>query len=138
MDRIILSEPLYQQIIRHVTQYVPMEAVGIIGGSSDGRARLVIEMPNLAGSQAFFADPFAQFQAERRLAVEGLSVIAIYHSHPGGGTTLSDADLAGAARWNCAHLVIVPERSPDDADYLRAWRILGNKPIEIPVLRECQ
>jgi len=138
MDRIVLSELLYQQIIRHVTQAIPMEAVGIIGGSVDGQARLVIEMPNLAGPHAFLADPFAQFQAERRLAGEGLGVIAIYHSHPGGGTTLSDADRAGAARWNCAHIVIVPERSPDDADYLRAWRILGNESIEIPVLRERQ
>jgi proteasome lid subunit RPN8/RPN11 len=105
---------------------------------SNGQARLVIEMPNLAGPHAFFADPFAQFQAERRLAGEGLRVIAIYHSHPGGGPTLSDADLAGAARWNCAHIVIVPERSPDDADYLRGWRTSGNEPIEIPVIRERQ
>jgi hypothetical protein len=61
-------------------------------------------------------------------------MIAIYHSHPDGVTTLSDADLAGAARWNCAHIVIVPELSSDDADYLRAWRLSGNEPTETPVL----
>lgn len=138
MDRILLSEPLYRQIVRHVTQAVPMEAVGIIGGLADGRARLVIEMPNLAGPHEFFADPFAQYQAERRLSREGLGVIAIYHSHPGGGTELSDADWQAAARWNCAHIVIVPERHPDDADYLRAWRISGNKVVKIPIRRETQ
>jgi len=136
MDRILFPEPLYQQIVRHVTRAAPMEAVGIIGKSADGRARLVIEMPNLAGSHEFFADPFAQYQAERRFAREGLSVVAIYHSHPGGGTDLSDADRIAAARWNCAHIVIVPERSPDDANYLRAWRISGNRAAVIPVIRE--
>ena len=45
--------------------------------------------------------------------------------------------MAGA-RWNCAHIVIVPERSPDDSDYLRAWRVLEGEPLEIPVLRESQ
>lgn len=68
-------------------------------------------MPNLAGPHEFFADPFAQYLAERRLSREGLSVIAIYHSHPGGGTELSDADRMAASRWNWAHIVIVPERS---------------------------
>ena len=63
-------------------------------------------------------------------------MIAIYHSHPGGGTTLSEADRVGGARWNCAHIVIVPERSPDDADYLRAWRITESGTVEIPVVRE--
>jgi proteasome lid subunit RPN8/RPN11 len=107
MDRILLSRPIYLQIVRHVTQAAPMEAVGIIGGLANGRAHSVIELPNLAGPHEFFADPFAQYQAERRFSREGLSVIAIYHSHPGGGTTLSDADRMGGARWNCSHIVIV-------------------------------
>ena len=136
MDRILLSRPIYLQIVRHVTQAAPMEAVGIIGGLANGRAHSVIEMPNLAGPHEFFADPFAQYQAERRFSREGLSVIAIYHSHPGGGTTLSDADRMGGARWNCSHIVIVPERSPDSPDYLRAWRISEDRTIEVPVVRE--
>lgn len=134
MERILLSELLYRQIVRHVTQAVPMEAVGIIGGLADGCARVVIELPNLAGPHEFFADPFAQYQAERQLLRDGLSVIAIYHSHPGGGMGLSDADRVAAERWNCAHIVIVPERSPEHANYLRAWRVSGDKVSEIPVI----
>lgn len=136
MDRIILSDQLYQQIHLHLIHALPMEAVGIVGGLPDGLARLVIEMPNLAGPHEFFADPFAQYQAERRISSEGLKVIAIYQSHPEGGTDLSDADLTAAARWDCAHIVIVPERSPNDADYLPAWRIVEGKSISIPVHRE--
>lgn len=134
MDRIIFSEPLYQQIVQHVTQAIPMEAVGIIGGLSDGEARLVIELPNLAGPHEFFADPFAQFQAERRLYSEGLIVIAIYHSHPEGGTTLSDADQAAARRWNCAHIVIVPKKSIEEVESLCAWLVIENEPEEIPII----
>jgi proteasome lid subunit RPN8/RPN11 len=136
MDRILLPEPLYLQIVRHVTRAAPMEAVGIIGERADGRAHVVIELPNLTGPYEFFADPFAQYQAERRLSREGLSIVAIYHSHPGGGTELSVADRSAGARWNCAHIVVVPERSPDDVNYMRAWRIAGNTTEAIPVIRE--
>jgi [CysO sulfur-carrier protein]-S-L-cysteine hydrolase len=136
MDRIVISEPLCQQIILHVSQAIPMEAVGMIGGSPDGCARMVIEIPNLAGTHEFFADPFAQFQAEKRIAGEGLEVIAIYHSHPDGGTGLSSADLAAAARWNCAHIVIVPERSRGDANFWQAWLISEGKPTTIPIHHE--
>lgn len=66
--------------------------------ASYGGAHVVNEMPNLAGPHEFFADPFALYKAERRLSPEGRSVIAIYHSHPGSRTSLSDADRMAAAR----------------------------------------
>jgi proteasome lid subunit RPN8/RPN11 len=138
MDRIVLPGPLYMQIVRHVTRVAPAEAVGIIGELADGRAHVVIELPNLTGPDEFFADPFAQYQAERRLSREGLRIIAIYHSHPGGGTELSDADRLAGAQWNCAHIVVVPERSPDDANYMRAWRVAGSTDEMIPIIREME
>lgn len=122
--------------MQHTTSAIPMEAVGIIGGEANGLARLLIELPNLAEKDEFFADPFAQFQAEKRISEAGLRIIAIYHSHPGGGCELSESDLRAAINWDCAHIVIVPERESDDYEPICAYRILEeNKVIEIPLLQ---
>lgn len=134
MNQIVIPTETYLQIIRHVMQATPREAVGLIGGTTDGYAREVIALPNLAGPHEFFADPFAQFQAERRFSQEGLSILAIYHSHPDGGTNLSEADKLLGADWNCTHIVIVPERLPAAAA-MRAWNIAGDTVSEVSIVR---
>lgn len=112
-----------------------MEAVGMIGGDREGVARLIIELPNLAGNDEFFADPFSQFQAEKRFSNEGLQVIAIYHSHPGGGLELSEADLVAAARWHCLQIVIVPELNPVENENMRCYRVMDqNKFVEVKIM----
>jgi proteasome lid subunit RPN8/RPN11 len=124
-------------MLRHAKSAVPMEAVGIIGGdSSDGLAHLIIELPNLADRNEFFADPFAQYQAEQQISEAGLNIIAIYHSHPGGGTALSESDRNAAINWDCAHIVIVPERDSEEDNHIRAYRVLEEgKAIEIVVVQ---
>jgi|GEM_PF-2189279 len=123
IDVILLPDLLYRQIVRHAQVAAPMEAVGMVGGHANGRAVVVIELPNLAGPFEFFADPFAQYRAERRLAEAGLTLLAIYHSHPGGGLQLSSADVHFARRWPCAHIVVVPDATGQGRDGLRAYRV---------------
>lgn len=129
MEYIVLPEQLRRQMLQHAEGAAPLEAVGLVGGDNENVAHLVIELPNLAGKDEFFADPFAQFQAERRISDSGLKILAIYHSHPGGCLQLSDADLVAAAQWNCAQIVIVPERYPKESEYLRCYRVLDKKEV---------
>jgi proteasome lid subunit RPN8/RPN11 len=136
MECIRLPEEAYLRIVRHAIGAAPMEAVGLVGKAANGRGVMVIELPNLGGPDEFLADPFAQYQAERRLAREGFDVLAIYHSHPGGGTGISETDRNFGKRWNCAHIVVVPDRFPDNPDHLRAWRISDDGVAEISVVRE--
>lgn len=135
MRTIILPEPLYSQIVRHARQEAPREAVGMIAGSSNGVAAVVQELPNLGNSREFFADPYAQYHAESCFERDGLRIIAIYHSHPGGGTDLSAEDRLCAARWLCAQLVIVPERASNDSEQVRAYRMVSGRPHEVPIRR---
>jgi len=113
-----------------------MEAVGFVGGASDGRAKLTIALPNLAGPRSFLADPYAQFQAERQLRGAGLTLLAIYHSHPGGGTQLSEVDKIFGARKDVLHVVVALNRSHYLGEEIRAFRVLGSSAKEVEIHRE--
>jgi proteasome lid subunit RPN8/RPN11 len=102
-----LTPKLYAQMLSHVSQACPREAVGLLGGSAAGEVSRVLPLDNIAiGDRAFLADPFSQYNALRRLREDKLELLAIYHSHPGGGVDPSPNDLAYARHWACAHVVI--------------------------------
>lgn len=135
-DKLILPEDLRQEMMNHAREALPMEAVGLLGGDADGRVRLVQPVKNLAGRRSFFADPFEQFQAERLFKQRGLSLVAIYHSHPGGGAQLSADDLAFAALRPVLHVVIALARAYTLADEIQAYRIRHGLPVAIEIYSE--
>lgn len=135
MDRIVLPDALCRQMLRHAERVAPLEAVGVIGGRTDGRAEIAIELPNVAGPYEFLADPYAQYQAEMRIHRAKLEVIAIYHSHPGGGAAMSESDRVFAERWPCVQIVLVPDKAPGDPLRMRAYRMAGPRELDVPIIR---
>jgi proteasome lid subunit RPN8/RPN11 len=123
VNAIVLPENVRAKLASHARREAPREAVGLIAGTSDGMAVASFELPNLGELDEFFADPYAQYQAEARIAAAGLQIIAIYHSHPGGGPDLSPSDRLGAERWSCAQVVIAPGHIPAERERIRAYRI---------------
>ncbi|WP_410574311.1 M67 family metallopeptidase [Amycolatopsis sp. cmx-4-61] len=132
-----LTRALYEQLIQHAREAIPAEAVGLLGDTTT-TARIAIPLPNVtdpvAGSRTFLADPRAQFLAERRLRATGLRIIAIYHSHPGGGPVLSAADQALAARWpTVLQVVIAVARPAGRPDEIRAYHA-SRPPVEVGII----
>jgi proteasome lid subunit RPN8/RPN11 len=111
-------------MIDHATEVLPLEAVGLLGGA-DCEAKRRISLPNALGTKRFLADPYAQFLAFRQLSAEGLSPLAIYHSHPGGGVRLSDEDIFFAARLPYLQLVIAIDRKHNPAVEIAAYLVQG-------------
>lgn len=130
---LVLSPEARRRILRHARAALPAEAVGILGGRpDDGRAVAAVPLPNLAGSRpAFLADPRAQYEAEKGLRRLGLAVLAVYHSHPGGGATLSPTDQAFAARLPLAQVVIALARPRPPREEVRAYRVEGGRTLEV-------
>lgn len=94
---------------RHVREAAPLEACGLVGGSS-GLGQLVLPVKNaLASPTRFRMDPQAQLDALFSLERQGLDLVAIYHSHPVGPATPSATDLAEAAYPEAAYLVWTAE-----------------------------
>jgi proteasome lid subunit RPN8/RPN11 len=133
--RLLIPAPLYDQMIDHAMRDLPREVVGLLGGSPDGRVARVLPLLNLAGSKAFFADPYAQYQAERALRDSNIVVLADYHSHPEGSASLSPDDLA-FAHPHLIQIVIAVRRMPLLRSETRAYQIVKTGLVEVPVLVE--
>lgn len=121
MTTLWLTEPLARQIAEYTRQARPNEACGLIAGR-DGRAELVIAVPNIAADPRYHydMDPQALVKAMFQIQHHGLDLIGIYHSHPTGDPIPSRTDIARAAYPDAAY-VIVGWR--EDETQFAAWRI---------------
>jgi proteasome lid subunit RPN8/RPN11 len=118
----------FQAMLSHATREEPREAVGMLAGNSPDVASLALPLVNLAGPGAFLADPYSQYLAEKRISAEELKLLAIYHSHPGGGAHLSETDLEFASLRDIINIVIAPPHGDCSLD-ARAYRVQGEKVI---------
>jgi proteasome lid subunit RPN8/RPN11 len=121
-----LSANLWKQLVRHAREALPYEAIGFLAGRN-GRSTAAIPLPNIAPRGKFLADPYAQFLAERRIQREGLELLAIYHSHPGGGTQLSPFDIEFAKERACLHVVIALDAARPGHEVAAAYAVQASK-----------
>ena len=128
-----LSEEIFLEIESLSRTVSPSEAVGLLAGDVEGTVKRVFPLRNVARLGSFLADPYEQFLAERAIRDAGLQLLAIFHSHPWGGATLSAEDIHFATNWNCAHVVFAFQPDNTDLCELRAYEISGNSIVEVDV-----
>lgn len=132
------------EMIADARQRAPAEAVGLLAGHDPRTVSRCVPLPNIAISRGeFLADPFAQWQAMRALREDNLLLVAIYHSHPDGGTHQSPRDLQFARRLKVHQVVIalqartlrVAAYTVDPAGIPRAIRLIvePGSPIGSPL-----
>jgi proteasome lid subunit RPN8/RPN11 len=120
-------------MILHAREDLPMEAVGILGGIN-GRVQRRIPLPNILGAKHFLADPYAQFQALHQLYNDGLTPLAVYHSHPGGGVLLSAEDLLFASQLPYLQLVIALDRTHNPTIEVAAYLVTSTTMKEVSLV----
>jgi proteasome lid subunit RPN8/RPN11 len=111
---------------------LPDEAVGLLAGA-EGRITAVIPLPNIAPTGQFLADPYAQYQAERQLQEEGMHLLAIYHSHPAGGTQLSPLDIKFAKERPCLQVVIALDPARPGHETPAGYDLETKKPCTVAI-----
>jgi len=138
VSRLFLPGDIREQVLTHARTSRPYEAVGLLGGRSDGEIRRALPLPNLAtDTTSFIADPLAQFLALRRFQSEDLQLLAIYHSHPGGGVQPSHTDLIFAQHLSCVQVIIAIGRQGSGRERVRAFRcgeMGATEQIEVPIV----
>jgi proteasome lid subunit RPN8/RPN11 len=105
-----LPRPIFAAMVEHAERTAPDEAIGLLGGHPDGIVVSLKPLRNLAGRDKFLADPYDQYRAVRSFRERGLSPVAVYHSHPGGGTSLSTDDIRFARDLALVHVVVACAR----------------------------
>ena len=124
-----ICSTIWDELLRHVDACLPEEACGFLGGA-DAMVRLVLPVENADHSRTRFRmDPRAQLEGMARLDEPGVSMLGIYHSHPGGPAGLSATDLAEAAYPEAALVVVSPTAGGWTA---HAFLLEGADPREIP------
>jgi proteasome lid subunit RPN8/RPN11 len=99
-----ISRQHWREMRDHVHQHVPLEACGLLAGKHD-RVEKVITVRNLAQSPVrFVMEPYEQLQAFDWIDSNGLELLGIFHSHPGGPEIVSATDIAEAA-YEVVHLI---------------------------------
>lgn len=125
-------------MIDHLLAVYPHEGCGFLAGRA-GRATQVYPVANtLRSPAAFRMDPRQQIAALMAIDAAQESLLAIFHSHPGGSALLSAADLAEATFFEPAAVVVALEGAPPQVAQVRAFHLsaaaAGSPLYEIPLI----
>jgi proteasome lid subunit RPN8/RPN11 len=124
---------ILHELYNSARSHAPAEVVGMLAGRPTGQVTHLFELPNVAGLGAHLADPRAQFEAEQQMSDLQLACLAVYHSHPGGGTDPSPLDVAFAQRRPDITHVIVAVDSPSFVESVAAFRMVGERVVPVVV-----
>jgi proteasome lid subunit RPN8/RPN11 len=130
---LLMSDDARHRILAHAHLSLPMEAVGLLGGDERGMVMEVIPLTNVAGRGRFLADPLEQFEAERFLQSRNLLLLAVYHSHPGGGAQLSETDCSFACELSAFQVIVALARRHRQGDEIKAFRIIAGRPVPVRI-----
>jgi proteasome lid subunit RPN8/RPN11 len=104
MRTLRLTRDQMDRMQRHIEAEAPLEACGLLAGHA-ARVESVLEVRNQLHSPVrFVMDPVGQLQAFEWIEARGLDLLGIYHSHPAGPETVSEADIHEAA-YPVVHVV---------------------------------
>lgn len=97
---------IHDDLIAHAREGLPLEVCGILGGTGD-TVRVMAPMTNAdASGEHFTLEPREQFAVNRALRAQGLSILAIYHSHPASPAYPSSEDIRMAYTPGVSHVII--------------------------------
>ncbi len=97
-------------MLAHVQAIFPLEACGLLAGEN-GRVSHIYLIENMLSSRtAYEMDGRQQLNAMLHVEKEGLDLMAVYHSHPGGPNVPSETDIAQAYYPDLLQLIISLEK----------------------------
>lgn len=111
---ITVPKHIYDDMIQHSREGFPLEVCGILGGTGDTVSACYLMTNTDASNEHFMMDPKEQFSVVKDLRAKGLSMLAIYHSHPETPARPSEEDIKLALTPDVSYIIIsfaVPDRA---------------------------
>jgi len=103
---LLLPKHIHEDLLAHAREGFPLEVCGILGGV-DETVSSIYRMTNTdASNEHFMMDPREQFAVIKALRAQGLSMLAIYHSHPESPARPSEEDIRLALTPDVSYVII--------------------------------
>jgi proteasome lid subunit RPN8/RPN11 len=125
---------IHDDLIAHAREGFPLEVCGILGGTVE-TVSAIYRMTNTdASNEHFTMAPAEQFKVVKDLRARGLSMLAIYHSHPETPARPSQEDIRLALTPDVSY-VIVSLADPERPD-VRSFKINNgsSKPEDVFII----
>ncbi|MEK7851625.1 MAG: M67 family metallopeptidase [Deltaproteobacteria bacterium] len=120
-----VPKSIIDEMLAHAKKGYPYEVCGLMAGK-DGVVTRVFRMTNIDKSSiSYMMDPTEQFSALKDMRVEGLELMAIYHSHPTSPAYPSQTDVQLAFYPEASYIIISLKKvsAPD----IKGYRILDGR-----------
>jgi proteasome lid subunit RPN8/RPN11 len=127
-----IPSSIYDDLIAHAREGFPLEVCGILGGTEDTVAAIYPMTNTDASNEHFMMEPREQFSVVKELRAKGLSMLAVYHSHPETPARPSQEDIKLALTPLVSYVIISLADPAEPA--VKSYKIHGGnvepEPIE--------
>jgi proteasome lid subunit RPN8/RPN11 len=126
---------MYDDMISHAKEGFPLEVCGILGGIGHVVSDIRRMTNTDASNEHFMMDPREQFAVVKDFRAKGITITAIYHSHPETPARPSEEDTKLALTPGVSYVIISLSDStvPDIRSYKIQSGIVTPEQIEIIV-----
>ena len=130
---IYLAASQLEIITEQAKKEAPQEACGYLAGKDDHVVH-VYPMTNIDHSEEHFSlDPKEQFAVIKKVRQEGLSILAVYHSHPLSPARPSQEDIKLAYDPNIIYVIVSLLEEPVS---IKAFKIVDSVVTIEPLIIE--
>jgi len=106
MQGLAIPKNIFDDMIAYCREGYPNEACGILAGGGREVSRLY-RMRNVEGSPvSYLMDSKEQFEVMKALRDDGLSIVALFHSHTSSAAYPSAKDVALAFYEDSAYVIV--------------------------------
>ena len=106
VDRLEIAESALKAIVAHARETAPLECCGLLVGRG-GRVDETVRTQNaLASPTRYQVAPEDHFAVIRRCRLDGLAIVAAYHSHPQSAAAPSERDVAEAHDSRLVYVIV--------------------------------
>ncbi len=103
---LLIPKNIHDELITHAKEGFPLEVCGILGGIGES-VSVIYRMTNTdASNEHFMMEPKEQFAVVKELRAKGLTMQAVYHSHPETPARPSEEDIQLALTPGVSHIII--------------------------------
>jgi len=131
MPELVIPREHLELMVTHCRAHHPNEACGLLAGKGS-RVTKVYPMSNTEPSPvSYFMEPKEQFRAMKEMRQEGLTMIAIFHSHPQSPAYPSAKDVSLAFYDDAVYVIISLMNQHDPV--IKAYTIIDHEVGDVSV-----